>query len=553
MEQKTPKEDQNGAENLEFSPVLEASWAKYVPGPSINRLLKFEGRKMINCILALSGSFIIFFGYDASVMSQVNDNVDYERLMGVNNGTDRDSAAKGGIVSIWFLGFGLGAIMVGSYADRIGRLRTAFLGCLWALLGAALQCSAQNITWMMFSRIINGIGCGHLNTVVPLWTSEIAEPRMRGMFVATQFTLALAGSTIVYWMEYGLSIHESAPLAWRFPIGFQMLFLFINMCAIPFFPESPRYLFSVGKVEEAKLVLERCRLDPSPEAIDEEMSAILMDLNLEVGHAVGWKTLLMPFFGQKDPMHNLRRVVLGAGVQVMQKLTGIDFIATYAPQMFQLSGFSANRSTLLAGGNFFVYWLSLATAIYTIDNVGRRKLMLSGLVSMFVVLFIGGGLAYKIRADPDASNITAMGNGICAVLYLYTFAYGSTWLTVCWLYPSEIFSLQTRSKGAAIAVIAFSLTGGAINEIVPYLIKAVHYWVFFIFGFLNLGMIVPVYLFYLETSRRTLEDLDILFMSSSPFVWRAERDYEKNKEDIQDRGLHQSDTKEELEYIEEDT
>lgn len=90
----------------------------------------------------------------------------------------------------------LGAIMIGMLADRIGRLRAMQLGCLWAIFGGALQASAQNITWMAFARVIGGIGCGHLNTIVPIWTSELADPHMRGAFVAVEFTLAVCGSTM---------------------------------------------------------------------------------------------------------------------------------------------------------------------------------------------------------------------------------------------------------------------------------------------------------------------------------------------------------------------
>jgi len=151
---------------------------------------------MMYAILALAGTAIMFFGYDASVMSQVNTNSDYLRLMGAAGGTSRDSAAVGGIVSIWFGGFAIGAILVGLYADKIGRLKTIQVGCVWAILGGALQASAQNITWMMFARIVGGIGCGHLNTVVPIWTSELADPHMRGAFVAVEFTLAITGSTM---------------------------------------------------------------------------------------------------------------------------------------------------------------------------------------------------------------------------------------------------------------------------------------------------------------------------------------------------------------------
>lgn len=85
---------------------------------------------------------------------------------------------------------------MGYYADKIGRLKTMQVGAVWAIIGAVLQCSAQDFGMMILARIIGGIGCGHLNTVVPVWTSEIADPHLRGAFVAVQFTLALFGSTL---------------------------------------------------------------------------------------------------------------------------------------------------------------------------------------------------------------------------------------------------------------------------------------------------------------------------------------------------------------------
>lgn len=106
-------------------------------------------------------------------------------------------------------------------ADKVGRLKSLQVGCIWAILGCALQASAQNISWMALARVIGGIGCGHLNTIVPIWTSELADSSARGTFVAVEFTLALTGGTMsvslhleenniadilldnrVYWTEY---------------------------------------------------------------------------------------------------------------------------------------------------------------------------------------------------------------------------------------------------------------------------------------------------------------------------------------------------------------
>jgi len=97
------------------------------------------------------------------------------------------------------------------------------------------------------------------------------------------------------------------------------------------------------------------------------------------------------------------------------------------------------------------------------------------------------------------------------------------------VYPTEVFPLATRAKGTALATVAFSLAGGLINEIVPYLISAIDFYVFVLFAGLNFVILIPVYLFYIETANRDLEDMDLLFSSSSPFAWRAEQQYAEIK------------------------
>lgn len=159
--------------------------------------------------------------------------------------------------------------MVGFYADKVGRLRTIMLGCVWAIVGAVLQASAQNFTWMAFARIIGGIGCGHLNTVVPIWTSELADAHMRGAFVAAEFTLALSGICGVYWIEYACYRTQSADFAWRFPFALQIVLLLLLMAIVPLYVESPRHLAKIGRIDEARAVLDQSRIDPQPWAVDQ--------------------------------------------------------------------------------------------------------------------------------------------------------------------------------------------------------------------------------------------------------------------------------------------
>lgn len=167
--------------------------------------------------------------------------------------------------------------------------------------------------------------------------------------------------------------------------------------------------------------------------------------------------------------------------------------------MFALSGFKGDKPALLAGGNFIGYTASLALAIYLCDRFGRRKLMLIGCSTMGIVLIIGGVLAKQTihYADSEPNRALHYGSGVAAILYIYTATYGSTWLTTCWVYPTEVFPLATRAKGTALATVAFSIAGGVINEIVPYLISAVGFWIFIIFALINLIMLIPIWLFYI--------------------------------------------------------
>ena len=95
--------------------IAEARFASYIPGGfSPSRCMGLRGRAMTYAIFLFSGCAILFFGYDTAVMSQVNDNEDYLRRMGISSGSDRDAAAIGGLVSLWFGGFAIGMSLIGN-------------------------------------------------------------------------------------------------------------------------------------------------------------------------------------------------------------------------------------------------------------------------------------------------------------------------------------------------------------------------------------------------------------------------------------------------------
>jgi len=143
-------------------------------------------------------------------MGGVNNAAHYIKTMGIGytapvNGEPTpfitNSLLQGGIVSVYYLGTLVGALIGGWVGDKVGRIRAIAFGAAWAILGASLQCSAQNHTWMILARLINGWGTGVLNAIVPVWSTETAEHTNRGQFIAIEFTLNIFGVVVAYWME----------------------------------------------------------------------------------------------------------------------------------------------------------------------------------------------------------------------------------------------------------------------------------------------------------------------------------------------------------------
>ena len=181
--------EEEGLDNIDYPPTWK--YEKFFPGGySQSRMLKFQKPKtMYKAINLFAGVAIMFYGYDQGVMSQVNLNEDYWNHMGINSpkGNSRNVAAEGGIVAVYYIGTLIGALAAGSLADRAGRIKAVVFGSLWALLGAVLQTSAQNISWMCCGRVIAGVGVGAIDCVVPVWSAEVSSHSARGAFLAIEF------------------------------------------------------------------------------------------------------------------------------------------------------------------------------------------------------------------------------------------------------------------------------------------------------------------------------------------------------------------------------
>lgn len=348
-----------------------------VPTKSIskyNLVHHLQGRSLliaINCLASLS---IFFFGYDQGMMGGVNNAVDYyQNTMKIGHqGPDGapvidNPLLQGGIVrcntmckscsrsnttqvSVYYLGTLSSAFIGGWFSDHYGRINTIALGAAWAVFGACLQCSAQNHIWMIFARLINGWGTGLLNVVVPVYSTETAAPTNRGLFVAVEFTLNIFGVVVAYWLEYGCSFYDDgrSGFTWRFPIAFQILPLLFLLAICKFFPESPRWLAKVGRMDEAKYVLDRLRgeTEKGKNQAEAEYSDIVKMAERERSASEETSYFYM-FFDWKSKLHLGRRVQLVIWLQIVQEWVGIAGVCVFRSFLepdFKLTHYTTGHS-----------------------------------------------------------------------------------------------------------------------------------------------------------------------------------------------------------------
>ncbi|KAK0621090.1 Sugar transporter STL1 [Lasiodiplodia hormozganensis] len=493
----------------------------------------------VNCIAGLS---IFFFGYDQGMMGGVNESPHYVHLMGFGHvdGTGKPVVTKtllqGGIVAVYYLGTLLGCLVGGFVGDRFGRITTIGVGAAWAILGAALQTSAQDADWMICSRLVNGVGTGILNAIVPTWASELADYSSRGAFIAMEFTLNIFGVVVAYWLAFGVSFIDEgrSPFRWRFPIGFQLVPLIFLILGCWVFPESPRWLCRVGRDEEALYILQRLRGMSGAEAgkAETELAEIKDIVDLENKEAKRNSYFHMFFGIGSGRLHTGRRVQLVIWLQILQCWSGIAGITMYGPTLFALAGFNPTKAQWISGLNNIFYMFATLICVVTIDRIGRRWTLYWGSAAQAVAMFLVGGLArggLDASAGGDTDAASKWGAAAAAMIYLYTFVFGATWLTVPWLYPAECFPLQVRAKGNAWGVVGWSVGNGSLTLAMPYIIGSIGEKAMYVFGACNVIAIPIVWVFYPESNQRTLEEMDLLFAADTPWVWDAEKKFAELK------------------------
>lgn len=390
-----------------------------------------------------------------------------------------------------------------------------------------------------------------LTMIVPMYMSEVSTPGIRGTLVVLQQLSITLGILVSYWLEYGTQYiggHRCAPdipysggtaahptfdprydvgphgctgqseAAWRVPFAIQIFPALVLGAGMIFFPESPRFYLMRHKEERALAALAQLRqVHPDSESLRAEYLAIkaevLFDESMTRERFPGKKGVSL-FAAQHVALVStwpaFKRLAIGCCIMFFQQFMGCNAIIYYAPTMFAQLGLSGNTSGLLATGVYgIVNTLSTLPALFLIDKVGRRPLLMCGAVGTFISLVIVGGIVGGYGSSL-ATNKSAGWAGI-AFIYIYDINFSFSFAPIGWVLPSEIFNLGNRSKAMAITTSATWMCNFIIGLVTPDMLETIGWGTYIFFAAFCLLAFIFTYFFVPETRGKSLEDMDEVF------------------------------------------
>ncbi|RCK64370.1 Sugar transporter STL1 [Candida viswanathii] len=488
----------------------------------IHKFMGFHGKKLNIAVACFSGVGFLLFGFDQLLMGSLLTLPNFEETFpSILGDTLHAATLTGAVVSIYEIGCFVGALLTVYLGDKLGRIKCMFIGCVIVIIGAVLQTTAYTVTHLAIARVFTGIGTGFMTSTVPVWQAELSKASTRGKNIMMMGSLITAGIAIAYWVDFGfyfLGDNDTKGISWRIPIILQTIFPILLLTVIFKMPESPRWLISKGRTQEARVVFSAIyNLPENDPKVHDQMTEIQNAIELEAKANVGFSVRELV---KQGPTRNFHRLSLACWIQIFQQITGINLITYYAGTIFEkyihLSPFN---SRILAACNGTEYFLASLFGIVFIERFGRRKLLFWGAVGQalsMMALTISTWQADKQRAENGGGTQA----GIAATVFLFVFnsVFAVSHLGGAWLYPPEIASLLLRAQTNALSTSCNWIFNFLVVMITPIAFQNINYYTYTIFACINILIAPMIYIFYPETSGRTLEEMDAIF-NATP-VWK---------------------------------
>jgi MFS transporter, SP family, xylose:H+ symportor len=438
------------------------------------------------CLVAAMGGLL--FGYDTGV---INGSLKFVQLK-----FELTAAMKGFAASSALLACIFGAAFAGVASDKLGRKNVLIISAVLFLVSAIGTALPQSTVVFIVFRFIGGLAVGAASMTSPMYIAEIAPARIRGRMISVNQFAIIAGMLLVYFVNYFIAgIGDQAwntETGWRWMFGSEAIPAVLLLVLMFIVPESPRWLTKQNQKEKALKIL--TRVDGCKFA-KEEMRLIENAIAHESG-SIG--QLFQP--GMRITL------IIAIALAVLQQVTGINVFLYFGSEIFEKLGGETVDAALLQQVIVGITNLGFTIiAIWTVDKIGRKPLMLVGSAGMGISLMAMGWAGYT----------QAMGMWMLIFVLSYIACFALSVGPVTWVILAEIFPTRIRGRAMSIATVCLWLANTVVSQTFPmmdenpFLIEKFHHgFPFFIYGLLCVVLLFVVWRWVPETKGKSLEEIE---------------------------------------------
>jgi SP family xylose:H+ symportor-like MFS transporter len=445
---------------------------------------------MLVCMVAALGGLL--FGYDTGVINGAIGPLKAHFAL--------DANWAGWATGCALVGCAIGAGIAGVLSDWLGRKKVLILSAILFFISAVGTALPKNITTFIIYRIIGGLGVGAASMSSPMYIAEISPARIRGRMVSVNQFAIVTGFLVVYFVNYFIALQGdqmwNQESGWRWMFGSEALPALLLLVLLFFVPESPRWLTKQNRSNEALEIL--THVDGAEYAKTE-----LLEIKDALAHESGsLKQLFQP--GMKIVL------VIGIVLAVLQQVTGINVFLYFGTEIFKKMGSDTNAALLQTVVVGTVNLTFTIIAIWMVDRLGRKPLMIIGSAGMGLSLLGMGLMAYVQKTD------------LWVLLFIlgYIACFALSVGPVTWVILSEIFPTRIRGRAMAIATVCLWVANYLVSQTFPmmdennWLLEKFHHaFPFWLYGIFCVVLVAFVWRFVPETKGKTLEEIERHWMN----------------------------------------
>ncbi|MBT2501739.1 sugar porter family MFS transporter [Curtobacterium sp. ISL-83] len=441
-------------------------------------------------VLALVATFGgLLFGYDTGVINGA--------LLPMKNELGLTNLTEGVVTSSLLFGAAIGAMLGGRIADGWGRRKTIIALAVVFFVGTLTCVFAPAFGVIVVGRVLLGLAVGGASTVVPVFLAELAPFEIRGSLSGRNELMIVIGQLAAYVVNVVIAaLWGEGHGVWRVMLAvcaLPAIALFVGMLRMP---ESPRWLASKGRTDEALAVLGQIRTRERAVAELQDIERT-NDLEAKLQQQSGWRTLL----GNK---WLIRIVLIGAGIGVAQQLTGINSIMYYGQSVLIQSGFEQSAALIASIAPGVIAVVGGVIAIMNMERINRRTTLILGYSLTTLCHFLIGIASVTLPLGNPARPWVILFLVVAFVGSMQTFLNIATWVIL-----SEIFPTQIRALGMGIAVFCLWIANAFLGLYFPTIVAATGITgTFFGFGIVGLLALFFIWKFVPESRGRTLEEVE---------------------------------------------